>query len=96
MADDLGYKELGCFGQKYIRTPNVDRIAAAGVKFTFAVQAAEQLRVDPGVSVIYDDSGQTADKYKWSSSIGACITLAADENGDWITVGKNGTWTEEV
>ncbi len=34
LADDLGYGELGCFGQEKIRTPNIDRIAAEGMKFT--------------------------------------------------------------
>ena len=27
IADDLGYQELGCYGQKWIQTPNIDRIA---------------------------------------------------------------------
>lgn len=34
LADDLGYGELGCYGQKRIRTPNVDRMAAEGIRFT--------------------------------------------------------------
>ncbi len=34
MADDLGWKELGCYGQEKIRTPNVDRLAAQGMRFT--------------------------------------------------------------
>jgi arylsulfatase len=34
LADDLGYGELGCYGQKKIRTPNLDRMAAEGVRFT--------------------------------------------------------------
>ncbi|WP_145264004.1 arylsulfatase [Planctomycetes bacterium Pan216] len=34
MADDLGYHELGCYGQKWIKTPNIDRIAAQGIRFT--------------------------------------------------------------
>ena len=34
MADELGYGELGCFGQKRIRTPNIDRLAAEGMKLT--------------------------------------------------------------
>ncbi|WP_208300360.1 arylsulfatase [Prosthecobacter fusiformis] len=34
MADDLGYGDLGCFGQKVIATPNLDRMAAEGMKFT--------------------------------------------------------------
>lgn len=33
-ADDLGYGDLGCFGSKIIRTPNIDRIAAEGIKLT--------------------------------------------------------------
>lgn len=34
IADDLGFRELGCYGQKLIRTPNVDEIAAEGMRFT--------------------------------------------------------------
>lgn len=34
LADDLGYAELGCYGQKYIRTPNIDQIAVEGIRFT--------------------------------------------------------------
>ena len=34
LADDLGYGELGCYGQKKIRTPNIDRLASQGMRFT--------------------------------------------------------------
>ena len=34
IADDLGYNELGCYGQKWIRTPNIDRLASEGMRFT--------------------------------------------------------------
>lgn len=34
MADDLGYGDLGCYGQKVITTPNLDRMAAEGLRFT--------------------------------------------------------------
>ncbi len=33
-ADDLGYGELGCYGQQKIRTPNLDQIAREGIRFT--------------------------------------------------------------
>lgn len=36
MADDLGYGDLGCYGQKLMRTPNIDRLAAEGMRFTQA------------------------------------------------------------
>ena len=34
LADDLGYAELGCYGQEKIRTPNLDRLARQGMRFT--------------------------------------------------------------
>lgn len=34
LADDLGYSELGCYGQERIRTPNIDRLAQSGMRFT--------------------------------------------------------------
>jgi len=34
LADDLGYGDLGCYGATKIKTPNIDRLAAEGVRFT--------------------------------------------------------------
>jgi len=34
MVDDMGYGDLGCYGQKKIKTPNIDRMAEEGLKFT--------------------------------------------------------------
>lgn len=34
LADDLGYRELGCFGQEKIRTPHLDRLASEGMRLT--------------------------------------------------------------
>jgi len=34
LADDLGYNELGCYGQTKIKTPHIDRLAAEGMRFT--------------------------------------------------------------
>jgi arylsulfatase A-like enzyme len=39
-ADDLGINDLGCFGRKDQRTPNLDKLAAEGVRFTQAYTAA--------------------------------------------------------
>ncbi len=34
LADDLGYGDLGCYGQERIKTPNIDRLAEEGMRFT--------------------------------------------------------------
>src|SRR5438270_898284 len=36
LADDLGIGELGCYGQTKIKTPNIDRLAAGGMRLTQA------------------------------------------------------------
>ncbi len=36
MADDLGYNDLGCYGQQKIKTPNIDQLAREGMRFTQA------------------------------------------------------------
>ncbi len=83
-------------GATSVTTLTLPAAASEGTEFTFAVQAAQELRVDPGAAAIRDDSGQTADKYKSANTIGAALTLVADGNGDWATVAKHGTWTQEA
>lgn len=34
LADDLGYADIGCFGSKHHRTPNIDKLASEGIRFT--------------------------------------------------------------
>lgn len=41
LADDLGYGDLSCYGHPTIRTPNLDRMAAEGMRFTDFYSAAE-------------------------------------------------------
>ena len=36
MCDDMGYGDLGCYGQPYISTPHIDRMAEEGMRFTQA------------------------------------------------------------
>lgn len=40
MADDLGYSQIGCYGSDFYQTPNIDRLAAEGMRFTNAYAAA--------------------------------------------------------
>jgi arylsulfatase A-like enzyme len=40
LADDLGYADLACYGSKYYETPNLDRLAGEGMRFTDGYTAA--------------------------------------------------------
>jgi arylsulfatase A len=40
LADDMGMGDLGCYGQRLLRTPNIDRLAAEGTRFTDAYAGA--------------------------------------------------------
>ena len=39
LIDDLGWRDLGCYGSDYYKTPNIDRLAKEGVRFTDAYAA---------------------------------------------------------
>lgn len=39
LTDDLGWSDLGCYGSRFYETPNIDRLAADGVRFTQAYSA---------------------------------------------------------
>ena len=39
LTDDLGWTDLGCFGSKFYETPNIDRLASQGMRFTDAYSA---------------------------------------------------------
>jgi arylsulfatase A-like enzyme len=36
LSDDVGYGDVGCYGASDVRTPNIDALAAAGIRFTNA------------------------------------------------------------
>lgn len=40
MIDDLGYSDVGCYGSQYYETPNIDKLAEAGTRFTTAYAAS--------------------------------------------------------
>lgn len=95
LASESGsmHTNLGATGTVTLTLP---ASATEGTEFTLAVQAPYELRVAPGAAAIRDDSGDTAGKYKAADAVGESLTLVADANGDWVTVAKNGTWTQEL
>ena len=44
VADDLGWADLGCYGSKFHRTPNLDRLASGGRRFIQAMPPARSVR----------------------------------------------------
>ena len=40
LLDDLGWRDLGCYGSTFYETPNLDRIASEGMQFTDAYAAS--------------------------------------------------------
>jgi arylsulfatase A-like enzyme len=41
LADDLGWRDLSCTGSRYFETPNIDKLASHGVRFTNAYAACD-------------------------------------------------------
>jgi len=39
LVDDLGWRDLGCYGSSYYQTPHIDRLASEGMRFTDAYAA---------------------------------------------------------
>ena len=60
MADDLGYGELGCYGQQKIKTPHIDRLAADGLRFTQAYAGSHVCQPSRSVLMTGLHTGHTA------------------------------------
>ena len=70
------------------------------VWFTFAVQAQQNLRIDPGPNstiLLYGDIYYPPEVggYIYANAIGEAITLVANGEGDWVTIDRSGTWIHE-
>lgn len=72
-VDDLGAGELGCYGQKHIRTPHIDSIASAGVRFTSAYSGSPVCAPSRCIALTGKHAGHAVVRDNW-------------ENGGW---GKN-------
>lgn len=69
-VDDLGAGELGCYGQEHIRTPHIDSLAAAGVRFTDAYSGSPVCAPSRCIALTGRHAGHAVVRDNW-------------ENGGW-------------
>lgn len=72
LCDDMGYGDLACYGQKYISTPNIDRLAQEGMRFTQAYAGSSVSAPSRASLMTGQHSGHTAvrgNREYWSGQI---------------------------
>lgn len=87
MCDDMGYGDLACYGQQYISTPNIDRLAAEGMRFTQAYAGSPVSAPSRATFMTGQHTGHThvrANKEYWGSS----GTVYYGDNADYKVVGQ--------
>lgn len=88
MCDDMGYGDLGCYGQKYINTPNIDRMAGEGMRFTQAYAGAPVSAPSRACMMTGQHSGHTevrGNKEYWGDS----KPIFYGKNKDYSVVGQH-------
>ena len=87
MCDDLGYADVGCYGQQYISTPNLDRMAAEGMLFTQAYAGSPVSAPSRACFMTGQHAGHTkvrGNKEYWPNS----GTVKYGNNNDYDRVGQ--------
>ncbi len=87
MCDDLGYADVGCYGQQYISTPNLDRMAAEGMRFTQAYAGSPVSAPSRATFMTGQHTGHThvrGNKEYWPNS--GSVTYGS--NTDYARVGQ--------
>ena len=88
MCDDMGYGDLGCYGQPYILTPNIDRMASEGMRFTQAYAGAPVSAPSRACFMTGQHSGHTevrGNKEYWDAQ----HTVKYGQNTDFAVVGQH-------
>ena len=82
LADDLGYGDLGCYGQKIIKTPHLDRLAKEGMLFTNHYAGSSVCAPSRAALMLGQHTGHNRVRGNYESGpmgFGACLELL-DEN----------------
>lgn len=87
LCDDMGYGDLGCYGQKYIDTPHIDRMAQEGMRFTQAYAGSPVSAPSRATIMTGQHSGHTyvrGNKEHWANS----ALVKYGENEDYSIAGQ--------
>ena len=88
MCDDMGYGDLGCYGQKRIETPNLDRMAQEGMRFTQAYAGSPVSAPSRASFMTGQHAGHThvrGNREYWHSSL---KQNAFADNADYTLIGQ--------
>ena len=88
MCDDMGYGDLGCYGQPYIKTPNIDNMAKEGMRFTQAYAGSPVSAPSRASFMTGQHSGHCAvrgNKEYWRN----VPTVMYGDNKDFSVVGQH-------
>ncbi len=88
MCDDMGYGDLGCYGQRYISTPNLDAMARRGMRFTQAYAGSPVSAPSRASLMTGQHSGHTAvrgNKEYWQN----VPMVKYGDNDDFSVVGQH-------
>ena len=99
MADDLGYADVGCYGQRDYTTPNIDRLAIEGLKFTQAYSNSPDCsatrvalitgRYQARLPVGLEEPISSADPAEyWPAAEPPDAAVTAEEGGLWHRAGR--------
>ena len=95
MCDDMGWGDLGCYGQQLIATPNLDRMAAEGMRFTQAYAGSPVSAPSRASFMTGQHTGHThvrGNKEYWPGS--GSVTYG--KNTDYARVGQEPYATDHV
>ncbi|MCM1029583.1 MAG: arylsulfatase [Alloprevotella sp.] len=97
MCDDMGYGDLGCYGQQLISTPNIDSLAAQGMRFTQAYAGSPVSAPSRATFMTGQHSGHThvrGNKEYWNN--GNLKANLYGSNADYTLVGQEPYTTDHV
>ena len=87
MCDDMGYGDLGCYGQPYISTPHIDQMAREGMRFTQAYAGSPVSAPSRATLMTGQHSGHTwvrGNREYWPGH----LTVRYGDNADYAVVGQ--------